>query len=231
MSFLARLGLSLLLFGVVTLVAQHFGYAPRKLANLPPGQLRNAGIAFTVMGGLCLALGGNPRFRRGLLIGLGSLLGLGLIAVVASVLYMHFGRHHAALSPPQPPAWAAPGTAAPRPSAPVAGNPANPNPGPMQALYEKQRLWTSRHGREHTWSIVVHLGPKEPPAGLEKSLQALAGDQTDGGAVVARIGGIVRAALAPLSRPDALRTTLAGLFPGAEIHVIEASRQVVVFVR
>lgn len=101
----------------------------------------------------------------------------------------------------------------------------------MAALSEKQRLWYSRHGRERTWNIVVHLAGKEPPAGLEAALRALTENQADGGASVVRIGGIVHAIVAPLSRPAALRTTLAGLFPGAEIQIVEASCRAVVFVR
>ena len=99
----------------------------------------------------------------------------------------------------------------------------------MTALYEKQRFWTGRHGRERTWNIVVHLGRRELPAGLESSLQALAEDQADGGAVMAQAGGIVHAVVAPLSRPEALRTTLAGLFPDARVQMTEATRHVVVF--
>lgn len=107
MSFLSRLGLSLLLFGAFTLVAQAFGYAPRKLASFSPGQLRGAGITFVVVGGLFLALGGNPRFRRGLLIGLGSLFGLAVLCTVAALLFSRFGRHRPTFStpPPPPPAW------------------------------------------------------------------------------------------------------------------------------
>ncbi len=242
MSFLSRLGLSLLLFGAFTLVAQFFGYAPRKLANFSPDQLRGAGITFVVVGGLFLALGGNPRLRRSLLIGFASLFGLAVLCAVAALIFRLFGRRHPTLSSPPPPppsAWTPPAPGTPPGSASVA------RPGPaaapqsqtdssarvMAALYEKQRLWNSRHGRERTWAVVVHLGRQEAPTGLESSLQALAEDQANGGAIVARTGGLLHAAVAPLSRPEALRTTLAGLFPNAEIQIVEVSHRAVVFVR
>ncbi|MEY4488838.1 MAG: hypothetical protein RIQ79_1346, partial [Verrucomicrobiota bacterium] len=46
MNFRTRFGMSLLVFGIVMLVAIQFGYVPRKLANLTPSQIRVCGASF-----------------------------------------------------------------------------------------------------------------------------------------------------------------------------------------
>lgn len=79
--------------------------------------------------------------------------------------------------------------------------------------------------------MVVHLAGTEPPADFERRLQGLVSGGGEGNAVAARMGGVLQAALAPLDGGEQLRATLAGLFPGADVQVMAAGRQVVVFAR
>lgn len=228
MSFLARLGLSLLIFGAVTLIAHAFGYTPRKLANLPPEGIRAAGIAFLALGGLLLATGGGPRVRKAVLIGLGSLLGLGVLAVAAALIFARRPKP----TPPGPPpsSWNAP-TAMPAPPSATPPTGAQPMPtSPAATLHEKRRRWTERFGREKVWNVVVHLRGTSAPENLESVLAAASSDPAQGGAAVSHLGGLIEAVVAP-SDEAAVQKALTTLFPGSDIRVTAAARNAVVFAR
>jgi hypothetical protein len=235
MNFRARLGMSLLLFGITTLVVIQFGYVPRKLATLTPTQVRIFGASFAVFGALLLGLGDRPRLWKALWIGFLSVTGLALFMALAALLIHHLGRRSLFRRPAPPP----PPFAAARASL-AAGNSGALTPDrasgaaerpPTLVLMEKKRLWGVRFGREKVWSVVVHLGAKEPPAELEMRLGSMVPVASDGGVFVVRSGGILEAALAPLDDGEKLTAGLAALFPGAKVQAIPHGSRVVVFVR
>ena len=228
------------MFGLVAVIAPIFGYVPRKLANLSPGQVQTMGAVFVVLGGFFLTLGGDPRVRRKVLIGVGAVAGLAVVLLMAGVIHRLFIRQKRFAPGPvsAPPAvhWTPP-TA---PSGPVAPAPAGPaaTPGttsvagasgtsPMSALHERRMAMQKEHGRERVWSVTVHLSGAEPPADLEARLGALAGGR--GGAVVGRMGGLLQASVAPVEDGERLRAVLTEAFPGARVDLFAAGRQVTVF--
>lgn len=230
MNFLPRLGWSLLLFGAVALVASFFGYAPRKLAHLPPEQVKIAAVSLMAAGGVALLLGGDPRIRRKVLLGLAAAAGLAVLSLVALLAIGYFAhkRHMRPLPPPSPPpSWSPPPSV---PSATGGAPTQRAGVSPMSVLFEKRRAWETQYGRERVWSVVVHLGTGEPPQDFEASLGKLT-SAAGGGVATARTGRMVQACLAPLEDSERLSGVLAELFPGARVQVSTGLRQVTVFVR
>lgn len=226
MNFWTRLGWSLLLFGALALAASFFGYAPRKLAQLSPGQVKAAAVALMAMGAVCLVLGGDPRTRRKVLLGLGWVGGLAAVALAGLFVLGYFVSKRRLGPPPapEPPSASAPArvSGAPSPAAAPAAN-------PMAALHQKRGAWEARFGRGRVWTVVVHLGGAEPPAEFEARLRRLVAGKDGGEIVVARMGGLLQAGLAPCEDAGALRVALEGLFPGARVQLAEGSRQATVF--
>lgn len=223
MNFWTRFGWSLLFFGIVALVASFFGYVPRKLANLNPTQVKTAAIAFVVLGGFALALGGDSETRRKLLRWFGWVAAAVAVGFAALFVIGYFAskRRFEPLPGPTPvPGWTAP--------PPPAGMP--PEAAAMNRFYQKRSGLEARFGRGKTWSVVVHLAGSEPPTDLESKLGELA-QKNDGDVAVARMGGMVHATLAPIGDAGALTKTLEGLFPGAQVQVMDPARQAVVFAR
>jgi hypothetical protein len=223
MSFLSRLGLSLLLFGLLTLVADHVGYVPRKLAKLPPEHMRTAGIAFLVLGAVFLVCSG-PKARKVLGWAIGIVVGGILLFTTAALLIHKFGRRTSVPDTvPTPVSW----------SPPVA--PATPSEAPTRkpaslVLLEKRRTWESSLGRQQVWSIVIHLAGKEPPADLQEQLQALVKNSTNGGVAISRVGSVIEITVAPLKSAPPLENVLKTLFPTGRMQSHQNTRRFVVFV-
>ncbi|MEY4489062.1 MAG: hypothetical protein RIQ79_1570, partial [Verrucomicrobiota bacterium] len=228
-------GMSLLVFGIVMLVAIQFGYVPRKLANLTPSQIRVCGASFTVIGALLLGLGDNARRWKAIGLGFLALLGLGVLLVVASVLVHKCGRRTSYQHPAPPPPAAAQQSNPPRQSTPVdlavqaprEGPAATREKSPMMMLFEKRRIWEKQFGRERVWNIVVHLRGTTPPADLETRLSSLVTDSS-GGALVVPVTNLIEATVAPVDGGDKIKSVLITLFPGATIRLIPGDYRVVV---
>lgn len=223
MSFLSRLGVSLLLFGLLTLVAHHFGYAPRKLANVPPQHVRTMGIAFMVLGTVFLTCSG-PKARKVLGWTVGIVFGGVLLCTAAALLIHKFSRRNSFPDPRPPPVSWSPPTAPAHPSGTPAGKPAS------LVLLEKRRTWESTFGRQQVWSVVVHLAGQEPPADLEDRLQTLVKSSADGGVAISRTGGVIEIAMAPLKSAPPLENTLKSLFPTSRVQAPPNTQRFVVFV-
>ena len=223
MSFLSRLGLSLLFFGLLTLVAHQFGYVPRKLAKLPPEHIRTAGFAFLVLGAVFLSCSG-PKARKVLGWTVGLAVGGILLFTAAALLIYKFGRRTSFPDPVPPPAsWSPPPTPAHRSDVPP-GKPAS------TVLFEKRRAWESSFGRQQVWGVTIHLGGKEPPADLENQLQALVKNSADGGVALFRTGGVIEIAVAPLKSAPPLENTLKSLFPTGKLQAHPNTQRLVLFV-
>lgn len=247
MSFLPRFGISLLLFGIVTLIAHHFGYAPRKLANLPPEHIRTMGFVFVALGGIVLGCTG-PRARK--ILGWTALGSLGVVVLITAiaVLVHKFGRRTSFPHPAPPPIASSPAIH-PAPATPSANHSAQlppthpaakpPLPGAQPphekpafvVLQETKRDWETRFGRERVWNIVVHLSGKEPPADFESRLRTLVKDSDGGGVFVSRTGGLLEASLAPNDDAATIEAALKALFPEARVQRHPSTTRFVVFAR
>ena len=228
MNFWTRFGWSLLVFGLVALVAPMFGYAPRKLQNMSPGQIQAAGAVFLAAGAFLLALGRDAQTRRRLLIGAGSVAGLALVLLVSAVVYGRFARQRRLAPPPPPPAAAGPAFSPPAP--PSDGRPVSEpvaREATVAAFYGRTRAWEKEQGRDRVWSVVVHLAGGEPPERFDERLRAA----LSGEVATARVGGLLHASVAPLEDGERLRAALEELFPGARVQMFASGRRVTVFPR
>jgi hypothetical protein len=238
MNFWTRFGWSLLVFGLVAVVAPMFGYAPRKLQNMSPGQIQAAGVVFMAMGAFAWAIGRDAQVRRRIFIWGGAVTGLALLLLVSAVVYGRFVRQRRLTPPPPPPASSPAFVPPPLAGAPVppppggrSASPLSPVPGSvaseMAVLHERARAWEKERGRERVWSVVVHLSGGEPPEHFEARLR----EATSGEVVVARVGGLLHARVAPVEDGERLRVALETLFPGARVQLLASGRQVTVFAR
>lgn len=226
MNFSTRFGWSLLLFGAVTVIATFFGYAPRKLANLTPGQIKAAGVVILVIGGVFIAAGADARVRRKLYVGLAVAAGLAVLglATLFTIGYVVQKRRSA---PPPPAVWSQPVPAPPQGQA---------SPGTAvtvsatSAMHDRGEAWARQYGRDKVWGFTVHLAGAEPPSDIDARLGKLVPTGTDGVAL-ARMGGMLQARLAPMDNGERLGAVLGELFPGARVQVFAPGRQVTVFAK
>jgi hypothetical protein len=230
MNFWTRFGWSLFIFGLVALVAPRFGYAPRKLQNMSPGQIQAAGVVFMAMGAFAWALGRDVQVRRRIFVWGGAVAGLAFLLLVSAVVYGRFVKQRRLTPPPRastpaftpPPITGAPVTQSPgsRPlSQPTSGG------SEMAALHEQTRTWEKELGRDRVWSVVVHLAGSEPPERFESRLR----EATSGKVAMARTGGLLHASLVPVRDAEDLRVALESLFPGARVEIFASGRRVTVF--